>query len=687
MKITYLKGDLTSPRTIELTTFVKELMREKPRQSVMAVREIMPFISPLAGPADAEKVPAVKFSSLYQGDEWMSYTGLVLTEFRHLSSPEEAEWLRKQIVSYSRPLLAFIGLNGQSVKVITRFSLPDGSLPVTREEALRFHGQAYRKAASHYQLQTDRKVTIREPHLDTICRLSWDRNCYFDPEAPVIRMKVSMESPEQLPPTPDPFAKLLPGMKSHQRMEFLFETCLERARSEQGKTWEPEDTKSFQIVLARYCYQSGIPEESAVRWIYYHHYTEYDLPVIRLTVHHVYQKESGQAFKPVVAASTRLVMQTEEFLQRRYDLRKNVINGQVEYREKHTFAFHFKPVDLEVLNGICLEAQLEGMELWDKDIRRYIYSPRVETYNPLQEFLSNLPRWDGEDRIRPLADRVPTEDPAWRERFYKWFLSMVVLWMRQDKIYGNSLVPVLQGGQGISKSVFFRLLLPPALRDYYAESLYMENKKEAELSMAQHVLINLDEFDRLSKKFQAELKNLIQLPVIKIKLPHQKSFQHLRRIASFCATANPEELLSDPTGSRRYICVQVTGPIDISQSLAYDQLYAQAVHAVRSGEQYWLTPKEEQELIESNAVFQQHSLLIDYIFTYFRKPKPEEKAKTYSAPELIDTVKRRSGRTFSHTSARMIGAELKAAGVEKKHTKEGNAYYLIEIESTDRTEK
>ncbi|MCC8095339.1 MAG: DUF3874 domain-containing protein [Tannerellaceae bacterium] len=80
-------------------------------------------------------------------------------------------------------------------------------------------------------------------------------------------------------------------------------------------------------------------------------------------------------------------------------------------------------------------------------------------------------------------------------------------------------------------------------------------------------------------------------------------------------------------------------------------------------------------------------MLIDYIFTYFRKPKPEEKAKTYSTPELIDTVKRRSGRTFSHTSARMIGAELKAVGVEKKHTKEGNAYYLIEIESTERTER
>lgn len=483
MKITYLKADLTSSKTIGLATFVKELMQEKPKQSIMAVREIIPFISPLQNPPDTEKVPAVTFSSLYKGNEWKSYTGLVLTEFRHLSSPEEAEWLRKQIVSYSSPVLAFIGLSGRSVKIITRFSLPDGSLPATREEALRFHVQAYRKAASHYQLQTDRKVTLRKPRLDTVCRLSWDRNCYFNPEAPVIRMEVSMESPDQLPPTAllpaanDPLASLLPGLQTHQRIEILFETCLERARSEQGKTWEPDDTKSFLIVLARYCSQSGIPEESAVRWIYYHQYTEHALPVIRQTVHHVYQKESGKAFKPVVPASMRLVMQTEEFLRRRYNLRKNVINGQVEYREKHTFAFHFKPVDQEVLNGICLEAQQEGIELWDKDIRRYIYSPRVDTYNPLQEFLSNLPWWDGVDRIRPLADRVPTEDPAWRERFYKWFLSMVVLWMRQDKIYGNSLVPVLQGGQGISKSVFFRLLLPPALRDYYAESLYMEIKK------------------------------------------------------------------------------------------------------------------------------------------------------------------------------------------------------------------
>ena len=134
------------------------------------------------------------------------------------------------------------------------------------------------------------------------------------------------------------------------------------------------------------------------------------------------------------------------------------------------------------------------------------------------------------------------------------------------------------------------------MRDYHAESINLENKSEAELLMAQNVLITIDEFDRLSKKYQADLKYLIQKPEVKVRRPHQKTFQQMRRLASFAATANPMELLTDPTGSRRHVCVQVTGIIDVSVPIEYEQLYAQALHAIRSGERYWLNSEEERAL-------------------------------------------------------------------------------------------
>ena len=372
-----------------------------------------------------------------------------------------------------------------------------------------------------------------------------------------------------------------------------------------------------------------------------------------------------------------LLARMEEFLKRRYEFRKNEIIGEVEYREKHSFCFRFRPVTPEVLNGICLNAMEEGLDIWDKDVRRYIYSPRVPNYNPLEEFLYNLPGWDGKDRIRALADTVPTSDPEWRNRFYVWFVSMVAHWQKTDRLYANSLVPVLVGGQGISKSTFFRLLLPPVLRDYHAESINLENKSEAELLMAQNVLITIDEFDRLSRKYQADLKHLIQKPEVKIRRPHQKTFQQMRRLASFSATANPMELLTDPTGSRRYVCVQVTGPIDVSSPLEYEQLYAQALHAIRSGERYWLNTEEEQLLTQSNVGFQDEALEMQYLFSYFRLPEAGEKEERFTSVELLDIISERSKRKFSNTSACRFGKMLNASGIRKIHTRTGNYYCLV----------
>lgn len=174
---------------------------------------------------------------------------------------------------------------------------------------------------------------------------------------------------------------------------------------------------------------------------------------------------------------------------------------------------------------------------------------------------------------------MPTHDGEWKNRFYVWFVSIVAHWQKNDRLYANNQVPVLVGGQGISKFTFFRLLLPPVLRDYHTESINLENKSEAELLMAQNVLITIDEFDWLSKKYQADSKSLIQKPEVKVRRPHQKMFQQMRRLASFSATANPMELLTDPIESRRYVCVQVMGMIDVSTPIEYEQLYAQALHA------------------------------------------------------------------------------------------------------------
>ncbi len=100
-------------------------------------------------------------------------------------------------------------------------------------------------------------------------------------------------------------------------------------------------------------------------------------------------------------------MQMDEFMKRRYDFRFNQLTSQVECRERNSFNFYFRPVDKRLMASITMNAQYEGLKLWDKDVVRYLNSDHVPLYQPVEEFLYDLPRWNGKDYIGNLAKRVP----------------------------------------------------------------------------------------------------------------------------------------------------------------------------------------------------------------------------------------------------------------------------------------
>lgn len=225
-------------------------------------------------------------------------------------------------------------------------------------------------------------------------------------------------------------------------------------------------------------------------------------------------------------------------MKRRYEFRYNTQVGEVEYRERNSFRFYFNPIDKRVLNSIALDAQGEGIPLWDRDISRYIYSNRIPVFNPLEDFLYHLPVWDGKDRIRGLARTVPCNNPHWVELFHRWFLNMVVHWRGTDTKYANNVSPLLVGEQGCRKSTFCRSIIPPAIRAYYTDSIDFSRKKDAELYLNRFALINIDEFDQISAAQQGFLKHILQKPIVNMRKPYANAVLEMRRYASFIATSN-----------------------------------------------------------------------------------------------------------------------------------------------------
>ena len=684
MKVTWVKGDLSSGKPVELDTvveYMKDAVKAKP---VKNMREMIPYCSPGSRAADAEKVPVILFASGYKEQDWKCYNGLVLLEFNRLANISEARRLRDEVVMYNQPLLAFVGSSGLSVKVVVRYTLPDGSLPVDREMAACFHAHAYRRAMLHYQAQLQWEAEYKEPSLDRGCRISYDPECFYNPDSLPVRMEQPLAMPEEpgyvekIKQSDDPLERILPGTEQRKKIEMLFETCLNQVYREQGPDWEEKEPKNFIAAVSMLCFDSGVPEEDVVHWLYFRMWNLRDLNLLRQTVHNVYLSRKAFGKKPCLPSSMNLLARMEEFLKRRYEFRKNEIIGEVEYRERLSFRFRFNPLDKRALNSIALDAQMEGIPLWDRDISRYIYSNRVPVFNPLEDFLYRLPGWDGKDRIRELAATVPCRNPYWTDLFHRWFLNMVSHWRGYDKKYANSVSPLLVGAQGTRKSTFCRSIMPPSERSYYTDSIDFSRKKDAELYLNRFALINIDEFDQVSSTQQGFLKHILQKPVVNMRKPHASAVLEMRRYASFIATSNQKDLLTDPSGSRRFICIEVTGVIDTNRPIDYEQLYAQAMYELEHGERYWFDQEDEKIMMENNREFEQVPPEEQLFFRYFRAAQPEE-GEWLSPAEIMEDIQRNSSIPMSVKRVNSFGRILKKQEIPSKHVRSGTLYHVVKL--------
>lgn len=692
MKITQFRNDgkRHTQRIIELETALDAMRTEIKSQPVTCLRQCLTYASPDSRLEAVQRLPRLIFGCALRktatGEEAFSYNGLITIEVDRLAGPSEAEEVRRRAAALPQTMIACIGSSNRSVKIIVPFTLQDGTLPQHREKAEIFHAHAYREAVKWYQPQLKRDITLKRPQPEQAFRLTFDPQLYYNPGAEAIRM----EQPLRMPAEPtfeekqkvqtDPLLHLLPGYERYDVIATLFNTSLADAL---GRIGNPDDWKDdpqpFYIRLAENCFRSGIPEEDAVRWtLHYSDFEEHEIP-IRTCFRTVYTTKKMFGNKPCMPQSMSLMARLDEFMQRRYQFRWNVMKQTVEYRELKTLFFDFRPLTKRAVNSVGLNAQYEGVEAWDADIRRYLESDRIPAYNPVEDYLRNVGEWDGKDRIRPLADRVTCDCPeTWRERFHTWFLSMVAHWQGIDRKHANSTVPLLIGDQGCGKSTFCATLLPRNLNDYYTDSIDLSNRREAERALNRFLLINMDEFDSISPSYQGFMKHIIQKAVVQSRIPYGTVTEQLRRYATFIATSNNFDLLTDPTGSRRFVCVEVKGIIDNRQPIDYKQLYAQAVAELRMDERYWFTREEEAEITNDNRRFQRVPLEEESFHLRFHRPQSGEKYEELTCVEILERIKQYQ-KSFKYTDKTVmrLGRILKAS-FDSRRVHRGTIYKVAE---------
>ena len=368
------------------------------------------------------------------------------------------------------------------------------------------------------------------------------------------------------------------------------------------------------------------------------------------------------------------------FLTEKYKFRYNIVRGATEYLDKKKPYWGWRVADTRFINGLSLEARLSGVEARPKDVIIYLNSSHIRVIDPVEDYLFNLTdKWDGHDHIGDLADRVKTDLVQWKQWFRMWFYGMVAQWMGYNSRYGNSIVPLLVAPQGYHKSTFCRQLLPQDLRWGYLDNLKFDNQKLVMQSMVDFLLINIDEFNSISKKTQEGfLKNTIQLASIAIKRPYSRRVEAERRRASFIATSNMTDVLSDPSGSRRFFVVDVTSPIDTDKPINYEQLYAQAVAAVRNNERRWFDNADIEEVMAHNRKYALLNSADMYFNDYFDTASPDDpEAMRLTTSDIYDYIRKRAGSRAVTESITVFGRYLSnVPDIQKVHVASGTAYYV-----------
>ena len=360
----------------------------------------------------------------------------------------------------------------------------------------------------------------------------------------------------------------------------------------------------------------------------------------------------------------------ETYLSSYCEFRYNTVLGRTEYRSKNDA--HFSKVGRYEINTLRRELDNDVGIITSSDnlysIIESSFSPRV---NPIQEYFKGLPLVDVSSSspfslkaIPELASCVVVRNSdKWMPYLTKWLVAVVANAM-DDRECRNHTCLVLTGEQGKFKTTFLDLLCPPALHGYsYTGKIYPQ-EKDTLTYIGQNLIVNIDDqLKALNKRDENELKNLITCPMVKYRMPYDKYVEEHPHLASFVASVNGNDFLTDPTGSRRFLPFEVLSiDIERAKAISMNNVYAEAKALLKSGFRYWFDDDEIAELYRESEDFQVQTAEMELLLRCFEKPTEDESYSLMTTTEILTYL---GIYTHQPLVAKRMGEALKKAGYIK----------------------
>lgn len=473
-----------------------------------------------------------------------------------------------------------------------------------------------------------------------------------------------------------------------------------------GKAFEPSRHNDYVYNFGLTCLKYDIDQKEATDYADQHFSAQYPKTVSVMNQAYKHQEQRGtwQFVRKGESYGKKPSMKMlKQWLSMRYEFHRNEVTGYYEVCSRDVLKgkfHHWTRMDDNIENSLWIEMEEDGLQTHQPRLHSLINSDFSEKYNPLLDYLTALPAWDGKtDYIQMLADRIhiANTDGAhhtqedFRYFFKKWFVAMVVTWVT-DTVVGQTIL-IFVGKGGLFKTTFFDKLLPKILHDYFInESTASYTDKDFMEAMASKALMCLDEFETAFGKNLSAFKSCVTKLFFSIRRPYDKYRTELPHRAAMCGTSNSVQIISEEE-NRRYspwLIESIDSPID--HPIDYQHVYAQAVALGKEvmerqrkhedGWVFWLTTEDIEVMREHNKMFMISNYMEDQILRYYRVPGKDVEARYIKFRYSSEILERIGGcpALSRYIYQQNLASTLLRLGFERKRRSKGMGWFVIEKE-------
>jgi predicted P-loop ATPase len=372
------------------------------------------------------------------------------------------------------------------------------------------------------------------------------------------------------------------------------------------------------------------------------------------------------------------------FMKQKVDLHYNVVIGAPEMRwknpeyegiaSKHSINRRDWTRDIDGMVKSLLWMMEEECQL-DASLEKMfqiIGSDRIPEFDPLVDYLHRLPAWNPEtdpDYLHELAETVkildtdPQAQDLWERCLKKWFVWMIVGWIRPRDV--NQSILYLIGAQGTYKSTWMRSIMPPELGEYFKVKQDCGAIRTDDLiNMSRFGLILHEEVDTMTARENNTLKAMSTTLFSDERAPYARSTSRRINGASLCATGNNECFLTNDQGTRRSLVFRVESIVSpLDHPFNYEGIYSQGYYLAQHGFPYFFNHEEEAELGRHNLQFETVNMEEEAASLWLRHPEGWETPRWFRAGQIADLLSSRSQCHFKY-DANKISSIMKRLGFE-----------------------